>query len=304
MKTQSTAPGRPEEYLINAFLEYLTVEKGLSVNTLAAYRQDLESYRSFLGTQKIAGWRDVRREHIQRFLLAQKKKGMESSSVARRLVAVKIFHRFLLRERHLEDDITSVLDSPKPWKKLPHFLSGREVEVLLAAPDRKSPVGIRDRALLECLYATGMRVSEIAGLNTEDINLESAFLRCRGKGGKERLVPVGKIACQAVRDYLLTVRPKQNPKSGHLFLGRSGRGLTRQFIWQILKKYARLAGIAKDITPHTLRHSFATHILERGADLRVVQELLGHADISTTQIYTHVSRDRLKMVHAKFHPRG
>lgn len=288
---------------LHDFLNYLSVEKGLAANTLAAYRQDLEFYESFM-KEKALDWSSVKRDHVMAFLRGERQRGLEAPSIARRLVAVKLFHRFLVKERLLGEDVTEVIETPKLWKKLPQFLILSEIEALLGAPDIKKAEGIRDRAILECLYACGMRVSEIAGLRLNDVNLENAFVRCLGKGGKERVVPIGRSAIKSCVDYLQKVRAKKRAKSDHFFIGRSGRGLTRQYLWQILKRYARMAGIRKEITPHTLRHSFATHLLERGADLRVVQELLGHADISTTQIYTHVSRDHLKGVHAKFHPRG
>ncbi len=291
--------------LLTDFLSYLSVERGLASNTLEAYGQDLGFYQNFLRTNlKFTSWDKIKREHILDFLMAEKKRGLDSSSLARRLVSIKLFHRFLVKERHLAEDVTSVLDSPKLWKKLPHFLTSPEVEKILLTPDRKQPLGIRDYALLECLYSMGLRVSELAGLRLADFDFDGSFLKCTGKGNKERVVPVGRTARQAVAVYLEQVRPKQKPRSDHLFLARGGHGLTRQMIWQLIKKYARLAGISKTITPHTFRHSFATHLLEHGADLRVVQELLGHADIATTQIYTHVTRDRLKSVHSEFHPRG
>ncbi len=280
------------------------VEKGLSANTLEAYRRDLAAYREFFEKQKLKDWSKVRREHIMQFLMQEKRRGLEAPSIARRLVAVKVFHRFLVAEKHLAEDITSVLETPKLWKKLPHVLTRPEMEAILKAPDTKKAAGIRDRALLECLYATGTRVSEMVGLKLSDVNLENGFLRCLGKGGKERIVPIGKQAISACREYLEKVRAKLKPKTEHFFTGKRKGGLTRQFLWQLVKKYARQAGITKPLTPHTFRHSFATHLLEGGADLRIVQELLGHSDISTTQIYTHVSRDHLKSVHARFHPRG
>lgn len=292
-------------HLFHDFLEFLSVEKGLSRNTLDAYGRDLRAYGEYLEKRLgLKAWKKVGRTHVVNFLGAEKKRGLDAPSLARRLVAIKLFHRFLVRERHLEEDITSVLETPRLWKKLPHFLSREEMERLLKAPDPRKPSGIRDRAILECLYATGIRVSEITGLQTANLHLDNAFLKVSGKGGKERVVPVGKKALEAMGKYLERVRPSLNPRTGHVFLGRSGRGLTRQYLWQIIRRYAKLAGISKTITPHTFRHSFATHLLEGGADLRVVQEFLGHADIATTQIYTHVSRDHLKSVHARFHPRG
>ncbi len=288
---------------VREFLDYLSVEKGLSENTLEAYTRDLETYRGYMESGNIAKWEDVKRSHIMDFLIAEKKRGLEAASIARRLVAVKVFHRFLLKERYLKEDVTSVIESPRLWKRLPQFLSLMEMDAFLKLI-ASSKVQLRDRALLELLYATGMRVSELVNLQTGDLNFEGAFVRCKGKGSKERLVPVGRRALQLCKAYIEKDRSKIKSPAGELFLGRGGRKLNRIGVWQMIKKYAKAAGIQKEITPHTFRHSFATHLLERGADLRVVQELLGHSDISTTQIYTHVSRDRLKSVHAKYHPRG
>lgn len=294
----------PQNLLVGEFFNYLSVEKGLAENTLAAYKQDLDSYRHFLTKLKVTSWAKINRTHILKFLGNERKRGLEVPSIARRLVTVKLFHKFLTQERYLEKDITSVLESPKLWKKLPKFLSHDDIQAILKAPDRKKPAGIRDYALLECIYATGVRVSEVVGLNLASVSLKNGFLKCKGKGGKERVVPIGTHAVEACRKYLESVRQKQKAVTDHFFIGKNGKGLTRQFIWQMIKRYAKMAGIHKQITPHSFRHSFATHLLERGADLRVVQELLGHADISTTQIYTHVSKDRLKGIHSKFHPRG
>ncbi len=286
---------------VKDFLNYLSVEKGLSLNTLEAYQSDLESYHAFLEKAKVSGWDKVTRDHIMEFLLSEKKRGLEAASIARRLVAVKIFHRFLLKERLIREDVTSVLESPRLWKRLPNVLSIHDMDKLLKVFEKEG-LSLRDRALLELLYATGMRVSEIAGLKLNDLNFEGGFIRCIGKGSKERLVPVGRHALSYCKTYLEKERP--SGQSEFFFTGRSGKGLSRVFVWQLIKKYAKAAGIEKNITPHTFRHSFATHLLERGADLRVVQELLGHSDISTTQIYTHVSKDRLKSIHAQYHPRG
>ncbi len=287
---------------LDEFLNYLSVEKGLAANSIEAYRQDLHQYQEFLVGRKISDLNRIKRDEIVQFLLREKDRGLQTASLARRLVAIKLFHRFLANEGRLREDITNVLESPRLWKKLPQFLTLVEMEKILHVPQPRRPTGIRDRALLELLYATGMRVSEVTGLRVLDLNLENAFLKCRGKGSKERIVPLGEVACDSVKAYLEKVR-KQLPPSEFLFAGSKGKPLTRQRIWQLIRKYARLAGIQKKITPHTFRHSFATHLLERGADLRIVQELLGHTDIATTQIYTHVSRDHLKAVHARFHPR-
>lgn len=303
-KNQQPLPTKnTEPVLYPEFFNYLSAEKGLAANTLEAYRQDLVRYWQFLKAEGVHTWERVTRRHIVGFLMAEKKEGRDAATLARRLVTIKLFHRFLAQERFLKEDITSVLESPRLWKKLPRFLTSQEVEALLKAPDT-SPEGLRDKALLELLYGTGIRVSEIASVRVDQVDLENRFLKCRGKGGKERIVPLGSKAVEICRHYLLVVRPTFNPKTDHFFIGRGGRGLTRQRIWQTVKSWARRAGIQKGITPHTLRHSFATHLLERGADLRIVQELLGHSDIATTQIYTHVSRDHLKSVHARYHPRG
>lgn len=287
---------------IEEFLNYLSVERGLAVNSIDAYRQDLTLYQDFLQRNKVNDLSRVTRDQIVKFLLKEKDRGLQSSSIARRLVAVKIFHRFLTKEGRLKEDVTSVLDSPKLWKKLPQFLTPSEMERILQIKKPETLQGSRDRALLEVLYATGMRVSEISKLRKADLNLESAFLKCQGKGGKERVVPLGEVAIDALRMYL--EKAKRRCGAGeYVFSARPGKPLTRQRVWQLIKKYAKAAGIQKKITPHTFRHSFATHLLERGADLRIVQELLGHADIATTQIYTHVSRDHLKSIHSRFHPR-
>ena len=304
MKANLLATKNTGASLIHEFFDYLSVEKGLSENSLAAYRHDLASYQQFVEDQKVRDWSGIRRNHILEYLMQEKKRGLEASSIARRLVTIKLFHRFLLQEHYLEEDITSVLETPRLWKKLPYPLTRPEMEAILKAPDPKKPTGVRDRALLECLYATGMRVSEIVGLTLEEVNLGSGFLRCVGKGDKERIIPIGRQAIECCKVYLENVRSRQEARTQHFFLGRRGQGLTRQFVWQMIKRYARHARMTKPLTPHTFRHSFATHLLEGGADLRVVQELLGHADISTTQIYTHVSRDHLKDVHSRFHPRG
>ena len=307
MESVKTLPRAGGQHILQEFLNYLAVEKGISQNTLEAYGQDLQNYTHYLRQEEIQDWSKINREHILEFLIREKKRGLEAPTIARRLVAIKLLHRFLVKERYLEEDVTGVLESPRLWKKLPHFLTVVEIEKILAAAggnsSKKAQI-LRDKAILECLYATGMRVSEIVGLRLADANLESGFIKCRGKGDKERLVPIGRQAVQACRDYLEKVRAKQGAKTDHFFIGKRKQGLTREFVWQMIKKYAKAAGIQKNISPHTFRHSFATHLLERGADLRILQELLGHADISTTQIYTHVTRDHLKGVHARFHPRG
>lgn len=286
------------------FLNFLSVEKGLAQNSILAYESDLRKYIAFLRAKKINDLNHVTREHITQFLFSEKQRKQEASSIARALVAVKLLHRFLIKEGVLKKDITSVLESPKLWKRLPSFLTIQEMNAMINVPNLRTATGIRDRAILELLYATGMRVSELVGLKRVDLNLEAGFLKCLGKGSKERIIPLGREAKGAIERYFSKVRSADS-KREEIFLGLKRTGtLSRQAVWQMIRHYAKQARIKKKISPHTFRHSFATHLLERGADLRVVQELLGHSDIVTTQIYTHVSRDRLKKVHHEFHPRA
>jgi len=290
---------------VESFLAFLSVERGLAQNTLSAYRQDLASYKEFLNKAGFPDLSKVTRKEISKFLFDEKNKGHSSSSLARRFVAVKLFHRFLAREGMLKEDVTTSFEAPKIWRKLPHFLSVEEVLKMIDLPNTRKRAGIRDRAIIELFYGTGMRVSELATLRKEAVNLEAGFLRCLGKGGKERILPLGGKARHALESYIASLKRKKKPSdSPFVFEGRGNGRLARMTLWRIIRKYAKIAKIQKKISPHTLRHSFATHLLERGADLRIVQELLGHSDIATTQIYTHVSKDRLKAVHEKFHPRG
>ncbi len=290
---------------LDEFLSYLSVERGLAKNTIQAYRRDLNKYIDYLKRHGIGSIEQVKRPDISSYLLKEKDRGLSSNSITRNLAAIKVFHRFLAGEGYIKDDVTSVIDSPRLWKKLPEVLSTKEVEDLLAQPDLTRWIGVRDKAILELMYATGVRVTELSSLKIHDMNMDVGFIRCIGKGGRERIVPMGKEAIRAVKKYLKKVRPKltrgANPPV--LFLSRLGRKMSRQTFWKLTKRYALRAKLRKPITPHTLRHSFATHLLERGADLRVVQELLGHADVSTTQVYTHVDKERLKAIHHKYHPR-
>lgn len=292
--------------LIELFLDYLSVERGLCRNTVLSYRRDLESYNGFLG--KIVQ-RDIissTKDDIRAFMWHEKDKGLSPASIGRALSALRMFYRFLARERLIKADITGYIDTPRLWQKIPDVLNLAEVERLLEAPEPQTRQGIRDRAILELMYATGMRVSEVSQLRFSDVNLEVGFVRCLGKGRKERIVPIGKKAVSALGRYLEQARPSfvRQAAAPDFFLNRSGRRLSRISLWKLVKAYARKARINKTIRPHLLRHSFATHLLERGADLRSVQEMLGHANISTTQIYTRVTRDRLKSIHRTFHPRG
>jgi len=292
---------------IEIFLNYLYVERGLAHNTIISYREDLNIYIDFLMKHNIDSLSKTKKEEIINFMLSQKDRGLSVNSVARRLAAIKMFYRFLVRERILKNDPTSLIDSPKLWKKIPETLSLNEVDSLISQPNIRERQGIRDRAILEALYATGMRVSEAVNLKVDNINLDIGFLRCIGKGSKERVIPLGKKAIGSLKRYLESSRPKlldsDKKDSEFLFLNRFGKKISRQSLWKIIKRYAKEARIKKTIMPHILRHSFATHLLERGADLRSVQEMLGHANISTTQIYTHINKERLKSIHKMFHPR-
>ena len=293
------------DQLLGFFLDYLSVEKGLSKNTLEAYGRDLRKYLDFLHKKKVVSLNEVTRDRIMEFLLKERDRGLKASSVSRLQVAVRMWHRFLAEEGKLREDVTEVLEAPKTWKPLPECLSKDEVEKLLKLPNARRPQGARDQACLELMYATGLRASEVSGLKTGDIHWEQGIIRVRGKGDKERIVPLGRMARRAVERYMEKVRTPwlRGRSEDALFITRAGRRMSRQTVWEILKRYAKTAGIRKKVYPHILRHSFATHLLENGADLRVVQELLGHSDISTTQIYTHVEKSRLKGIHAKFHPR-
>jgi len=291
--------------LVDTFLSYLSVERGLSRNTIISYKEDLEHYIEFLTALHIDTFSKTTKNEVIDFMLNQKERGISPNSVARRLAAIKVFYRFMVRERILKTDPTSLIDSPKLWKKIPETLSLNEVDALLSQPNIKNPQGVRDKAILETFYATGMRVSEVVNLKSANVNLEVGFLRCIGKGNKERIIPLGKKAISSLKRYLDAARKHmlKQKESEFIFLNRSGKKISRQSLWKIIKRYAKEARIKKPIRPHILRHSFATHLLERGADLRSVQEMLGHANISTTQIYTHISKDRLKTIHRTFHPR-
>lgn len=291
---------------IDEFINYLAVERGLAKNTLMAYRRDLDKYAAFLKTGQNEDAGALRREHVTDFMFDQKERGMSTSSICRSLAAVKMFHRFLVRERLAKEDPTYLIETPKIWKRVPEVMSLQEVEAMIKAAQGRTGQAIRDQAILELFYASGMRVSELSGLKMDNLNLEIGYVRCVGKGGKERIIPIGRRAKSALEKYLTMVRPKlvREQFQQAVLLSRLGKSISRQSLWKIIKLYARKADIKKIIKPHTMRHSFATHLLEHGADLRSVQEMLGHADISTTQIYTHVDKERLKAVHKEFHPRG
>jgi integrase/recombinase XerD len=294
------------DQLIDLYSNYLLVEKGLSSNTLESYMRDLSRFVSALKDFGVSRADGVDNAHILKHLIALRKEGLGARSRARHLVSIRGFFRFLVSEKYLENDPSRLVDLPKSGLRLPDVLSADEVVSLLNAPDSNKPTGLRDSAMLELLYAAGLRVSELISVKVMDVNLDAGFVRVLGKGDKERVVPIGTHAKAKVALFLHSGRSgllKTN-QSPYLFVARAGKPMTRQGFWKMLKKYASIAGITKKITPHSLRHSFATHLLEGGADLRAVQMMLGHVDISTTQIYTHVARDRLKQAHDKYHPRG
>lgn len=285
------------------FLTYLAVEKGLAPNTLAAYDRDLKKYFHTMQGKDPDG---ISPSDVRAFLTGLSGSGIAAPSIARNLTAVRGFHKFLQIDGLAQSDPTVNLETPRGWKRLPKTLSMVEVDALLAQPDPVTLLGLRDKAMLELLYATGIRVSELVGLRLQDVNLERGFLVVMGKGSKERAVPLGEAAADAVTSYLERARRLllKSADSEFLFISSRRRGITRQMFWERIKLHARTAGITSSISPHTLRHCFATHLLDNGADLRAVQAMLGHADISTTQIYTHVSRERLKQIHEKHHPRS
>ncbi|KZZ86145.1 site-specific tyrosine recombinase XerD [Bacillus sp. SJS] len=289
------------------FIHYMVVERGLSHNTVVSYERDLKNYLLFLAGQELDSLNKVSRVHIIHFLKMLKESGKSSKTIARHIASIRAFHQFLLRERAVDQDPSVHIETPQVERTLPKVLSLEEVEKLMDTPLMNSPFGYRDKAMLELMYATGIRVSEMTELNLADVHLEMGFIRCFGKGSKERIVPIGRTAAGAIHDYLEKGRVKlasRKETTDALFLNHHGKRITRQGFWKNLKKISLEAGIQKELTPHTLRHSFATHLLENGADLRAVQEMLGHADISTTQIYTHVTKTRLKDVYQQFHPRA
>lgn len=290
---------------IRAFVNSLRVEKGLSENTIQAYRRDMLKFMAFMSERHLQT-ADIERSHVVEFLASLYRKGLDSRSVARHLVTIRHFFRFALMEEYIQEDPATTIQSPKFRQNLPEFLSLAEVERLLQQPDTGTVVGLRDRAMIELMYSCGLRVSELCGLRVGDLRMEDGCLRCIGKGNKERLVPVGKKALAIVAQYLRDSRPKLlgEASSPSLFLHQKGGEMHRITFWKMLRVYGRKAALRKEVTPHMLRHSFATHLLDGGADLRSVQMMLGHADIATTQIYTHVVEDRLKQVYKAHHPRA
>lgn len=292
--------------LIDLFLDNLWVERGVSDHTLSAYGSDLRGLAEVLAVSGGRRLRDARREDLLAYLAKRVQGGARPRTTARLLSSLRRFYRYLLREGRIDEDPTALIEAPKLGRSLPKSLTEADVEALLAAPDIEAALGLRDRAMLELLYACGLRVSELVGLKLGEVSLTQGVVRIFGKGGKERLVPMGEESIEWLERYLRHGRPELlgTHRSEVLFVTRRGDAMSRQAFWYLIKRYALAAGISKPLSPHTLRHAFATHLLNHGADLRVLQMLLGHSDLSTTQIYTHVARERLKSLHAQHHPRG
>ena len=297
---------RDTQQLLDDYLDHLRVEKGLAMNTLEAYSRDLVDFTGWVETTLARSIGELHEEDLRFYLVQLTQKGISSRSIVRKISSLRGLYRFLFKENKIDSDPTQLLEAPRIGVGLPKDLSLEEVERLLAEPDPSTPLGIRDQAMLEILYATGLRISELLSLCLKDLNLEVGYLVAYGKGKKERLVPVGELAREKLNRYLNSARPGlcKSGKVPYVFLNRSGKKLSRQGFWKLIHQYALKAGISSPVTPHVLRHSFATHLLERGADLRSVQLLLGHANISTTQIYTHLNRERLKKIYQQYHPRA
>jgi integrase/recombinase XerD len=292
---------------VTAFRHYLQSERGMAKNTVLAYGRDLDHFAHWVADGGLSDYLRPTIRELSRYISALREDGLAPPSIARHLVALKMFYRFLRLEERSEPTAVEMLSSPALWERIPQVLSPEGVEKLLAAPGALDRFYLRDRAILETLYATGSRASEVVGLKLADLHLDSGFCKCTGKGSKQRVVPLGRPAVESLRAYLDGLRPdlvRAVPEAPWVFVSRGGRILTREMLWILVKKYVRRAGLNIKVSPHTLRHSFATHLLAGGADLRTVQELLGHANIRTTQHYTHVDRDRLKKIHNRFHPRG
>jgi integrase/recombinase XerD len=300
-----TSPTHPRAHF-QPFQQYLAAECGMSVNTIAAYRNDLQQFLTWLESQKVMSVLQVDLQLMSGYLQHLHEAGLAASSVARKLVALKMFFRYLILEQVVTESMIDLISSPKLWQYLPTVLSPEMVERLLAAPCREDRYPLRDRALLTMLYATGCRASEVSNLKLSDVRLTERYCRCLGKGNKERIVSLNPVAVAAVEAYLLQERPQllHEREQEALFLTRSGNTLTRINVWHLVKRYAARVGCSQKISPHTLRHSFATHMLAGGAEIRALQEMLGHASIRTTQIYTHVEHSRLKAIHSRCHPRG
>jgi len=294
------------DVIVDQYINYLLLEKGLSENTIESYSRDISRYVEYLKQKGVKQISDADTPLILTYLISLRDGGLKAKSTARHLVTIRGFYRYLVQEKIIKHDPARLIDLPKSGLKLPDVLSVSEIKLLLSAPDTQTPLGLRNAAMIELLYAAGLRVSELVNLKLLDINTEAGFVRVIGKGSKERIVPIGNYAKNIIGRYVKIARSLllKGGVSHYLFVARAGKPMTRQGFWKLLKQYALQAGIAKKITPHSFRHSFASHLLEGGADLRAVQVMLGHTDISTTQIYTHVAREHLKQMHEKYHPRG
>ena len=306
-REEETTLGVPAGTQLALFMQYVTAERGLSINTQAAYKRDLKRYVEYLAAHRGGVAPNAATlDDVAVFFAWLRSLGLSARTIARTMSSVRVFQRFLVNEDLADDNPTTNLDTPKLARSLPVVLTNSEIERLLNAPDVGTPLGVRDRAMLECAYATGLRVSELINIDLKNLHFDQAYVRVVGKGNKERLVPIGKTAMTFMTRYSEDVRHELGVagSGSRVFLNVRGKPLTRMAFWQMLKTYGQAAGIDKDISPHTLRHSFATHLLEGGADLRAVQEMLGHSSMATTQIYTHVDRERLKEMHRRFHPRG
>ncbi|PTG08851.1 site-specific tyrosine recombinase XerD [Staphylococcus chromogenes] len=292
--------------VVDEYLRFIQIEKGLSENTIAAYRRDLNHYLNYLAAQKISNLDFIDRQIVQQWFGVLHDEGRSTKSIARFTSTIRSFHQFALREKYAAKDPTVLIETPKYERKLPDILSIDEIDLLLTTPETSKNNGYRDRTMLELLYATGIRVSELINIEVEDVNLLMGFVKVFGKGNKERIIPLGETVIELLKTYIENVRPQLLKKqvTHTLFLNMQGKPLTRQGIWKIIKQTGAKAGIQKRLTPHTLRHSFATHLLENGADLRAVQEMLGHSDISTTQLYTHVSKTQIRKMYQQYHPRA
>jgi len=295
------------DHLVDSFINYITVEKGLAHNSIDSYSRDLKQFTDFITGFGIIEIKDLTKQNILEYMNFLKQKGKRPTTISRNITTLRNFFRFLVREKIIEIDFSKYFEIPHIYKKLPEVLSITEINNLLGAPDHSNSLGLRDKAMFELLYASGLRVSELLSIESADLNFELGYLRVFGKGSKERIVPVGSIALEWCRKYINESRPQlitENARTSLMFLNRDGHSLSRQGFWKIIKHYAKKAGITKKISPHVIRHSFATHLLENDADLRAVQEMLGHSDISTTQIYTHVSNKMLRDVYKRTHPRS
>lgn len=307
MRTQlKTEGGGRETAVVEQFRHYLLFERRLSGNTVSSYASDVEKFLRFLSSRKKKVAEDAGREQIAEYLASLSRRGFDPASVARNLSSVRAFYSYLIAARARQGDPTELLERPRLWKRLPKTLTVDEVKTLLSQPDETTPLGLRDRAMLEFMYATGCRVSELVSATVQSVDLDERQFRCTGKGGKERIVPLGSQACKALEQYSRKCRPGlvERSRTDFMFVNARGRKLSRMGFWKILRKYCLKSGLSVTPSPHMLRHSFATHLLEGGADLRVVQELLGHSSISTTQIYTQLDREYLRKVHSRFHPRA